>query len=168
MKTFVPSYLCSARGRVDSEYAQIQETIRHRFPSRRHSLARSMWVSVQNRCRPAALLTGRGVFFTALSFAQRGEQAHALNRLDSRASCRVFEHSARQTRRVKFLPSEAIGLGRNDGLQAVSCNSAKSGQLKVTLTELKLRKRGLSNRRTLCQVAQECSLLNLNCGSLLS
>ena len=49
---------------------------------------------------------------------------------------------------MKFAASEAIGLGRNDGSQAVSCDTEKSGQLKVTLTELKERVLGNEERAT--------------------
>lgn len=70
-----------------------------------------------------------------------------LNRLKQfSASCRVFEHSARQVSWVRFLTPEMYGLGRNDGLQAVSCNSVKSVQLKVTLTELKKQRHCCSSR----------------------
>ena len=62
MNGIVPYSRCSARGRVDGYYATNAETIRQSFPSRRHSLARSWWVFVADDCRPAALLTGRGVF----------------------------------------------------------------------------------------------------------
>lgn len=56
----------------------------------------------------------------------------------NRSACRcAFEHSAQRVSRVKFPAPEAYGLGRNDGSQAVSCDTEKSVQLKVTLTELR-------------------------------
>lgn len=97
--------------------------------------------SLSSTYRPAAIRKGSGVTFTRAVIRVKHERTHSLIQLKHRASCRVFEHSARQISRVKFPASEAYGLGRNDGSQAVSCDTEKSGQLKVTLTELKERAR---------------------------